>query len=62
MSMHEVSRRDLIALTGLGLLAAGCGSSGDDTRRTSKAVGGSAPSAHAAPRVEDVAVAGTART
>jgi hypothetical protein len=56
MSMHEVSRRDLIALTGLGLLAAGCGSSGDDTRRTSKAVSGSAPSAHAAPRVEDVAV------
>ena len=57
--MHEVSRRDLIALTGLGLLAAGCGNSGDDdTRRTSKAVSGSSPNAHAAaPKVEDVAVA-----
>jgi D-alanyl-D-alanine carboxypeptidase-like protein len=56
--MHELSRRDLIALTGLGLLAAGCGTSGEDSRRTSKAVSGSAPSAHAAPKVEDVAVAG----
>jgi hypothetical protein len=57
--MHEVSRRDLIAMTGLGLLAAGCGNSGgDDTRPTSKAVNGSSPSARAAtPKVKDVAVA-----
>ena len=57
--MHEVSRRDLIALTGLGLLAAGCGNSGDDdTRPTSKAVSGSSPNARAAtPKVKDVAVA-----
>ena len=55
--MHELSRRDLIALTGFGLLAAGCGSSGDDTRRTSSNVPGAAPKAHAAaPKIEDVAV------
>ena len=55
--MHELSRRDLIALTGFSLLAAGCGSSGDDTRRTSSKVPGPSPKAHAAaPKIEDVAV------
>jgi hypothetical protein len=57
--MHELSRRDLIALTGFGLLAAGCGTSGDDTRRTSSGVdGGSGSTKGATPQAADVKVAG----
>ncbi|MCW2847228.1 MAG: family peptidase [Marmoricola sp.] len=56
--MHEVSRRDLIALTGLGLFAAGCGTSGQPADAKPKAASGAVPSAGAAaPRVENVAVA-----
>jgi hypothetical protein len=55
--MKQVSRRDLVGMAGLGLLAAGCGLAGNDQRPASKAGPGSAPSTGAtAPKLEDVSV------
>ncbi len=56
--MHQLSRREAVALAGLGLLAAGCGASDDETRRTANQVPGSKPGDRAAaPKVDDVTVA-----
>ena len=57
--MHHVTRREAIALAGLGVLAAGCGSESEGTRRTSS----DAPLAKdgkvaATPKPEDLSVAG----
>jgi hypothetical protein len=55
--MNHVSRRDLVGMAGLGLLAAGCGLADKDPRPASKGGPGSSPTAAAAtPKLEDVAV------
>jgi hypothetical protein len=56
--MPELSRRELIVLAGVGLAAAGCGST-DDTRRTASTTGGgSGASKGATPQAADMSVSG----
>src|SRR3954447_2065094 len=55
--MKHVSRRDLVGMAGLGLLAAGCGIAREDQRPASKTAPTPTPHARAAaPKLQDVAV------